>query len=173
MHNVYDDDFPDFIDFNNGRILSWLNDDHNIKIIEYFPEQKIILSKNGYQLHNAGLICDKYAILMGLHYPEYDSWLMDTESLEIVKHWKTPQNDSFLKSFSENKFYYSSNYIIAYDEFYVKDGEFFRKTLYECYYTEDKKENWDERFGISNVLDENTFICKTFNNKVIIYKCDK
>jgi hypothetical protein len=86
----YDDDFPDFIDFNNGGILSWLNDDHNIKIIEYFPEQKITLSKNGYQLHNAGLICDKYAILMGLHYPEYDSWLMDTESLEIVKHWVTP-----------------------------------------------------------------------------------
>ena len=50
VHNVYDDDFPDFIDFNNGRILSWLNDDHNIKIIEYFPEQKIILSKNGIML---------------------------------------------------------------------------------------------------------------------------
>lgn len=65
VHNVNDDDYPDFIDFNNGRILSWSNDDHNIKIIEYFPEQKIILSKNGYQLHNTGLICDKYAILIG------------------------------------------------------------------------------------------------------------
>ena len=173
VHNVYDDDYPDFIDFNNGRMLSWLNDDHNIKIIEYSPEQKIILSKNGYQLHNAGLICDKYAILMGLSYPQYDSWLMDTESLEIVKHWVTPQNDSFSISISENTFFYSSNRRIGYDEFIVNDGEFIRKNIYECYYSEDKKENWDERYNVRNVLDENTFIAKTWNNKVTIFKCSK
>ena len=173
VHNVYDDDFPDCLDFNNGRLLSWLNDDHNIKVIEYFPEQKIIVSKNGYQLHDAGLICDKYAILMGLTYPQYDSWLMDTESYDIVKHWITPQNDSFIRSFFPNTFFYSSTSRIAYDEFYVKDGEFYRKNIYECYYKEDKKESWDERISVYNALDEYTFITKTWNEKIMIYKCGK
>ena len=63
------------------------------------------MSKKGFQLHNAGLICDKYIILIGLQYPQYDSWVMDTETLEIVKHWITPQNDSFIKCFKENIFF--------------------------------------------------------------------
>ena len=173
VHNVYDDDFPDCIDLNNGRILSWLNDDHNIKIIEYFPEQKIIMSKNGFQLHDAGLISDKYIILMGLHYPQYDSWVMDTETLEIVKHWITPQNDSFVECFKENIFFYSSTSRIACDEFIVKDGEFIRKNLYEVYYSEDKKENMDERWSINNLIDECTFITKTWAEKIMIFKCSK
>ena len=173
VHNVYDDDFPDCIDLNNGRILSWLNDDHNIKVIEYYPNQKIIMSKNGYQLHDAGLISDKYIILMGLTYPQYDSWLMDTETLQIVKHWITPQNDSFVISFAENQFFYSSTKRIALDEFIVKDGEFVRKNIYECYYNEEKKESWEERFSNRNVLDEYTFITKTWEGKIMIFKCSK
>ena len=110
---------------------------------------------------------------MGLSYPQYDSWLMDTESLEIVKHWVTPQNDSFSISISENTFFYSSNRRIGYDEFIVNDGEFIRKNIYECYYSEDKKENRDERYSVRNVLDENTFIAKTWNNEVTIFKCSK
>ena len=173
MHNVYDDDFPDLIDLNNGRILSWLNDDRNIKIIEYFPNKKILMSKNGFQLHDAGLICDKYIILMGLHYPQYDSWLMDTETYQIVKHWITPQNDSFSNCFSENVFFYSSNYRIACDELIIKDGEFIRNNLYECYYREDKKESRKERFGVSTILDEYTFITNTYKDKIMIFTCSK
>lgn len=173
VHNVYDDDFPYCIDLNNGRILSWLNDDKNIKIIEYYPEQKIIMSKNGFTLHNAGLISDKYIILMGLTYPQYDSWLMDTETLEIVKHWVTPQNDSFVECYKENVFFYSSTSRIACDELIVKNGEFIRNNIYEVYYTEDKKENMDERFSIHNLIDEFTFITKTWNDKIMIYKCSK
>jgi hypothetical protein len=173
VHNVYDDDFPYCIDLNNGRILSWLNDDKNIKIIEYYPEQKIIISKNGLQLHNAGLISDKYIILMGLTYPQYDSWLMDTETLEIVKHWVTPQNDSFVECYKENVFFYSSTSRIACDELIIKNGEFIRNNIYEVYYTEDKKENMDERFSIHNLIDEFTFITKTWNDKIMIYKCSK
>ena len=173
VHNVYDDDIPYCIDLNNGRILSWLNDDKNIKIIEYYPEQKIIMSKNGFTLHNAGLISDKYIILMGLTYPQYDSWLMDTETLEIVKHWVTPQNDSFVECYKENVFFYSSTSRIACDELIIKNGEFIRNNIYEVYYTEDKKENMDERFSIHNLIDEFTFITKTWNDKIMIYKCSK
>ena len=173
VHNVYDDDFPYFIDLNNGRILSWLNDDHNIKIIEYFPNQKILMSKNGFQLHDAGLICDKYIILMGLHYPQYDSWLMDTETYQIVKHWITPQNDSFVNCFSENVFFYSSTFRIACDELIIKDGDFVRNNLYECYYKEDKKESWEERFDVTTILDEYTFITNNYNNKIMIFHCSK
>ena len=161
VHNIYDDDTPGVIDLNNGRLFSWMNDDCNIKIIEYYPEQKIIMSKNGFTLHNAGLISDKYIILMGLTYPQYDSWLMDTETLEIVKHWVTPQNDSFVECYKENVFFYSSTSRIACDELIIKNGEFIRNNIYEVYYTEDKKENMDERFSIHNLIDEFTFITKT------------
>ena len=42
--------------------------------------------------------------------------------------------------------------------------------IYEVYYTEDKKENMDERFSIHNLIDEFTFITKTWNDKIMIYK---
>ena len=173
VHNVYDDDFPDVIDLNNGRIFSWLNDDGNIKVIEYYPNQKIIMSKNGITLHDAGLINDKYIMLMGLLYPQYDSWLMDTETLQIVKHWVTPQNDSFVISFKENQFFYSSTSRIALDEFIVKDGEFIRKNIYECYYNKEKKEDYEKRFSNRLVLDKYTFITKTWEGKLMIFKCSK
>ena len=102
VHNVYDDDIPDIVDLNNGRIFSWLNDDSNIKVIDYYPEQKIIFSKNGYTLHNAGLVSDKYLLLFGLTYPTYYTWLFDIESLEVIYTWETPENDSFHISIKEN-----------------------------------------------------------------------
>ena len=103
---MYDDDCPDIVDLNNGRIFSWLNDDKNIKVIEYGLNPRIIKSMNGYGLHNAGLVCDRYILLMGLIYPKYYTWVMDTETLEIVYKWKTPHNDSFMCTLSENKFLY-------------------------------------------------------------------
>ena len=173
VHNVYDDDSPGVEDLNNGRLFSWLNDDDNIKVIEYFPKQRIIKSMNGYGLHDAGLICDKYLLLMGLTYPIYKSWLMDTETLDIVKEWITPQNDSFNCSIGLNKFIYSSTSRIACDEFIVKNGEFIRKNLYEAYFREDKSEDWRNRFGVYLVLDENTFVGIDFNGIIQIFYCDK
>jgi hypothetical protein len=173
VHNVYDDDTPGIVDLNNGRIFSWLNDDKNIKVIEYSPKQRIIKSMNGYGLHNAGLICDKYLLLMGLIYPEYFSWLMDTETLEIVKKWKTPQNDSFNCSLGLNKFIYSSTSRIACDEFFIKNGEFIRKNIYETYYKKDKGEDWEHSFGVQLVLDEKTFIGQDFNGKIMVFYCNE
>ena len=172
VHNVYDDDIPNFIDLNNGRILSWLNDDANIKIIEYYPEMKIIKSMNKYQLHNAGLISDKYIILMGLKYPQFDSWIMDTETYEIVKHWTTKENDSFMISPDENKFIYGSTHRIACDELIVKNGDFERKVLYESYYKEDKSEDWENSFGVREILDETNFLTSVESGRLIIFKCD-
>ena len=171
VHNVYDDDTPGIVDLNNGRIFSWLNDDDNIKVIEYSPKQRIIKSMNGYKLHNAGLICDKYLMLMGLTYPEYFSWLMDTEKLEIVKKWKTPQNDSFNCSLGLNKFIYSSTYRIACDEFFIKNGEFIRKNIYETYFKEDKEEDWKHSFGVHLILDEKTFLSIDFNGRIMVFYC--
>jgi len=173
VHNVYDDDCPGVEDLNNGRILSWLNDDNNIKIIEYFPNQRIIKSMNGYGLHNAGLICDKYLLLMGLTYPKYYTWLMDTETLEIVKLWKTPQNDCFNCSLGLNKFIYSSTYRIACDELIVKNGKFIRKNLYETYYNKNKTEDWKNRFGVHLFLDEKTFVAIDFDGVIKVFYCCK
>ena len=43
VHNVYNDDCYGIIDLNNGRLFSWMNDDSNIKIIEYSSNYKKIL----------------------------------------------------------------------------------------------------------------------------------
>jgi hypothetical protein len=171
VHNVYDDDFPGIVDLNNGRLFSWLNDDQNIKVIDYYPEQKIIYSKNNIDLHNAGLISDKYLILMGLLYPIYYTWLMDTETLEIVHKWQTPQNDSFSISLSENRFIYGSESRLALDEFSVENKEFKRKQIYEVYFNEDKSENWEDSYGIRDFLDSKTFITNNVRGKLMIYRC--
>lgn len=171
VHNVYDDDTPGIVDLNNGRLFSWLNDDKNIKVIDYYPEQKIIYSKNKIGLHNAGLISDKYLILMGLLYPIYYTWLMDTETLEIVYKWKTPQNDSFSISPSENKFLYGSESRLALDEFSVENKVFKRKQIYEVYYNEDKSESWEDSYGIREFLDSKTFITNDVRGKLMIYRC--
>ena len=170
VHNIYDDDTPGVIDLNNGRLFSWMNDDCNIKIIEYYPEVKIIKSKNGYQLHNAGLINDKYICLMGLTYPEYFTWLMDTETLEIVKTWKTPENDSFVKSISENIFIYSSESSIKVDSFEVENGNFVRKNISKRNYLQDGNEDWEESFRGFLVLDEKTFITCNYKGKIMVYQ---
>jgi len=174
VHNVYDDDIPGVVDLNNGRIFSWENDDKNIKVIQYYPPPKvgIIKSKKDICLHNAGLINDKYLLLMGLKYPKFLSWLMDTETLEIVKKWETPQNDFFNCLLCENKFIYSSNKRIACDEFCIYNGGFYRKTLCEIYFNEDKREDFRKRFGVHTFLNENTFITSDFGGKLMIFSCE-
>ena len=171
VHNVYDDDTPGIVDLNNGRIFSWLNDDKNIKVLDYTPQQRIIYSKNGYGLHNAGLVSDKYLLLMGLIYPQYYTWVMDTESLEIVYKWKTPQNDSFMTALSENKFLYGSESRLACDEFSVENNQFKRKMIYEDYYCKDKEESWEDSFGVRDFLNEKTFITINVAGKMMVYYC--
>ena len=175
VHNVYDDDIPGVVDLNNGRIFSWENDDKNIKVIQYYPPPKvgIIKSKKNICLHNAGLINDKYLLLMGLKYPKFISWLMDTETLEIVKKWETPQNDCFNCLLCENKFIYSSNKRIACDEFCIYKGGFYRKNIYEAYFNEDKTEDFHKRFGVHIFLNENTFITNDFDGKLMIFSCEQ
>ena len=96
VHNVYNDDFASAIDLNNGYLLSKMNDDNNVKIIQYEGEFKIIKSFDNIGLHDICLISDKFAVLKGLTYPEYFTWLLDMEKLEIIKKWQTPGNDFFL-----------------------------------------------------------------------------
>ena len=173
VHNVYNDDSPGIVDLNNGRIFSWLNDDKNIKIIEYDSRKpRIIKSMNGYCLHNAGLICDKYIILMGLKYPEYFTWLMDTETLEIVYKWKTQENDSFMSVLWENKFLYGSDKRLGCDEFIINDGKFIRKNLFESDYINGIKEiEWEDSYCIKDFLNENTFVTINMNGKLMIFNC--
>ena len=54
VHNVYDDDVPHIIDLNSGYLFSMMNDDKNIKLIQYEGDFKIIKSWDGYTLHDAG-----------------------------------------------------------------------------------------------------------------------
>ena len=175
VHNVYDDDCPGIVDLNNGRIFSWLNDDKNIKVIEYGLNPRIIKSMNGYGLHNAGLVCDRYILLMGLIYPKYYTWVMDTETLEIVYKWKTPHNDSFMCTLSENKFLYGDDKRMAYDEFSVKDGKFERKNIYECGFRDNNnmtKDNWKESFGVREFLNENTFAAFDMSGRLMLFQCE-
>ena len=174
VHNVYDDDCPGIVDLNNGRLFSWLNDDKNIKVIEYASHKpRIIKSKNRYGLHNAGLLCDKYILLMGLKYPKYYSWLMDTETLDIVYTWNTPQNDSFMCTLSENKFLYGSETRVACDELIIKDGKFSRKNLYESDYKENISDyDWKESYGIRDFLNENTFVSFNMGGSFMIFQCE-
>ena len=173
IHNVYDDDCPRIEDLNNGRLISWLIDDKNIKIIEYTTRKpRIIKSMNGYGLHDAALINDKYLLLMGLTYPQYYSWLMDTESLEIIHKWKTPQNDSFMCSLCENKFLYGSETRFALDEFSSKDGKYIRTKIYESKYIPHMTDDdWEDQYGIRYFLDEYTFVATNIRGKIMIFKC--
>jgi len=179
VHNVYYNDYPGIVDLNNGRLLSWSNYDKNIKVIQYYPLPKVGIIKSQSSkiaLNNAGLISDKYILLMGLLYPNpmSYSWLMDTESLEIVKRWITPENDSFNCLLCENKFLYSSTYRIGCDEFYIENGDFKRKTIYETYFKEDKSEDFNACFDVYTFFDETTFITINFNGKkLMFFSCEQ
>ena len=169
IHNVYDDDSPDIIDLNNGRLLSWMNDDSNIKIVEYEPNIRILKSKNGYTLHNAGLISDKYICLMGLNYPTYYTWLMDTENFEIVKTFETEENNSFYGAICEWKFFCGSEDSFNIETIKIENGDFVKENLSKkCF--DKKDDNWKESFYSPLVIDEKTFITYNLSGKIFIFK---
>ena len=152
MHNVYDDDVPHIIDLNSGYLFSMMNDDKNIKLIQYEGDFKIIKSWDGYTLHDAGLISDKYIVLKGLTYPEYFTWLLDLEKLEIVKTWKTPNNDSFVQVIAKNKFLTGTDNRFALQEIKEENGDFVLNDLMTTGF------QGFERFYGNIFLDEKTFI---------------
>ena len=157
--------YPVVIDLNNGRILSNSSYDSNIKIIEYYPKQRIIKSIDDYMLFNASLISGKYVLLMGLDYPKYYSWLMDTETFEFVKKWETPDDDLIECVLGENLFLYSSSVRLAIDELNIEDGEFIRKTKYQ--FNLEK----NEKFETITFLNRNTFIAINSKTQLRIYYC--
>ena len=152
VHNVYDDDVPHIIDLNKGYLFSMMNDDKNIKLIQYEDEFKIIKSWDGYTLHDAGLISDKYIVLKGLTYPKYYTWLLDLEKLEIVKTWETPNNDSFVQVIAKNKFLTGTDNRFALQEIKEENGNFEMKDLMVTGF------QGFERFYGNVFLDEKTFI---------------
>ena len=132
VHNVYDDDAPRIKDLNNGYLFSMMNDDNNIKLIQYEGDFKIITSLDGYTLHDAALISDRYLVLKGLTYPKYYTWLFDLEQLKVVKTWQTPNNDRFVEVISENKFLTGDEDTkrFALQEIKEENGDFILKDIY-------------------------------------------
>ena len=182
IHKVHnnDDDSTSFVaDLNNGRIFSCLIDDSNIKVIEYYRTSKpnrprIIKSMNGYNVHNAGLLCDKYLLLMGLKYFKVSYfWLMDTETLEIVYNLNTPQYNSFMCVLSENRVLYGSKTRLAIDEFSYADEKFIQKTIFESEYKKGKTDDDGEKsYIIRDFLNENTFIAYNEDIGLMIFQCE-
>ena len=154
VHNVYDDDIPRIIDLNNGYLFSFMNDDHNIKIIQYEGDFKIIKSLDGYTLHDACLISDRYILLKGLTYPKFYTWLFDLELLDVVKTWETPSNDGFIQITSQNRFLTgdSDRKRFALQEIKEENGDFTLKDIYETNF-----QGFESFFG-NIFLDEKTFI---------------
>ena len=178
VHNVYNDDFASVIDLNNGYLLSKMNDDENFKIIQYEGDFKIIKSFDGYGLHDACLISDKYVVLKGLNYPEYFTWLLDMEKLEVVEKWQTPENDSFLKSLGENKFFTGNDNYFTISEIKEDNG----KLKMEEISRSDNK--GFETLAFFQILNERTFIACAYDyydsfrdfdyktrNYLVVYQC--
>jgi hypothetical protein len=154
VHNVYSDDTAHIIDLNSGYLFSMMNDDSNIKLIQYEGDFKIITSLDGYQLHDAGLISDKLILLKGLNYPKFYTWLFDLEKLKIVKEWETPNNDGFVQVTSENRFLTgeADSQRFALQEVKEENGEYFLKDVYATDY-----QGFESFYG-NIFLDEKSFM---------------
>ncbi len=150
-----------------------MNDDHNIKIIQYEGEFKIIKSIDGYQLHDACLISDKYIVLKGLTYPKYYTWLFDVEKLEVVKEWETPENEGFARCIAENKFFTGSTMSLAISVIEEKDGDFEMKDICRIKY-DDVKDQYDfeQQYIDILLLNEKSFIGCTFNSVLAVIECN-
>ena len=152
VHNVYSDDVPHIKDLNNGYLFSMMNDDNNIKLIQYEGDFKIITSLDGYTLHDAGLISDRYIVLKGLTYPKYYTWLFDLNQLKVVKTWETPTNDALVQVISENRFLTAADKRFAIQEIKEENGDFTLKDIYVTNF------QGFENFHGNIFLDEKTFI---------------
>jgi hypothetical protein len=173
VHNVYNDDVARVIDLNSGYLFSMMNDDKNIKIIQYEGEFKIIKSIDGYQLHDACLISDKYIVLKGLRLPQYYTWLFDVEKLEVVKEWETPENDGLVYCISENKFFTSSTLSFGISVIEKKNEDFEMKEIYRIKYEGVKDEyDFEKQFISILILNEKSFIGCTYNSLLVVIECN-
>ena len=173
VHNVYNDDVARVIDLNSGYLFSMMNDDKNIKIIQYEGEFKIIKSIDGYQLHDACLISDKYIVLKGLRLPQYYTWLFDVEKLEVVKEWETPENDGLVYCISENKFFTSSTLSFGISVIEKKNEDFEMKEIYRIKYEGVKDEyDFEKQFIGILILNEKSFIGCTYNSLLVVIECN-
>jgi Txe/YoeB family toxin of Txe-Axe toxin-antitoxin module len=172
VHNVYNDDFARVIDLNSGYLFSMMNDDKNIKIIQYEGDFKIIKNIDGYQLHDACLISDKYVVLKGLTHPKYYTWLFDVEKLEVVKKWETPENDGFALCISENKFFTGSTLSLAISVIEENNGNLELKDIYRVKYADVKDEyDFEKQFIDILLLNENSFIGCSYNSILAVIDC--
>ena len=173
VHNVYNDDVARVIDLNSGYLFSMMNDDKNIKIIQYEGEFKIIKSIDGYQLHDACLISDKYIVLKGLRLPQYYTWLFDVEKLEVVKEWETPENDGLVYCISENKFFTSSTLSFGISVIEKKNEDFEMKEIYRIKYEGVKDEyDFEKQFISILILNEKSFIGCTYKSFLVVIECN-
>ena len=179
VHNVYNDDTPHIIDLNSGYLFSMMNDDNNIKLIQYEGDFKIITSLDGYTLHDAGLISDKFILLKGLTYPKFYTWLFDLEKLKIVKEWETPYNDGFVQVISKNRFLTGEGdkQRFALQEVIEENGDYILKDIYVTNY-----QGFESFYG-NIFLDEKSFITIAEDHYsseedykspcyVVIFKCE-
>ena len=173
VHNVYNDDVARVIDLNSVYLFSMMNDDKNIKIIQYEGEFKIIKSIDGYQLHDACLISDKYIVLKGLRLPQYYTWLFDVEKLEVVKEWETPENDGLVYCISENKFFTSSTLSFGISVIEKKNEDFEMKEIYRIKYEGVKDEyDFEKQFISILILNEKSFIGCTYKSFLVVIECN-
>ena len=162
VHNVYNDVFPGIIDLNNGRLFSWMKEDSNIKIIEYEPKIRIIISKNNYDLNNAGLISDKYICLMG-----FETWLMETENFEIVKTFEN-FGEFFYGAICECKFFSCSEYYLKIETIKFENGNLVKEKLSEKEFSD----YYNDFFNEVLVINENSFIANNLSGKLFILKAE-
>ena len=152
VHNVLEEDLPNVIDLNNGLLLSYTNIRADIKICQYDGEFKLIKSIEKYEWDTAELISNKYVILRGCGYPDYNICLFDVEKLEIIKTWETSNRDFFIQPICENKFFSGSNERFAICELKEEKNEITLKDVYITDY-----QGFDI-FSYPLVLDEKTFL---------------
>ena len=163
VHNVYNDDVARVIDLNSGYLFS----------IQYEGEFKIIKSIDGYQLHDACLISDKYIVLKGLRFPQYYTWLFDVEKLEVVKEWETPENDGLVYCISENKFFTSSTLSFGISVIEKKNEDFEMKEIYRIKYEGVKDEyDFEKQFISILILNEKSFIGCTYKSFLVVIECN-
>ena len=172
VHNVYNDDVARVIDLNSGYLFSMMNDDKNIKIIQYEGEFKIIKSIDGYQLHDACLISDKYIVLKGLRLPQYYTWLFDVEKLEVVKEWETPENDGLVYCISENKFFTSSTLSFGISVIEKKNEDFEMKEIWIKYEGVKDEYDFEKQFISILILNEKSFIGCTYKSFLVVIECN-
>ena len=163
IHNILEKQFPGLIDLKNGKIISWMFDDKNIKIIDY-EEMEIIKNINDYFVQDVCLINNKNVIIKIFEPQNFYSLLFDIEKFEVIKKFNSKENEYGIVFIQENKYIsFSHKEIIVY---YINEsnGEFSQNEI-SC-----RKNNINDNVSDILIWDKNTLIIVENNEKIIIYK---